>query len=253
MDESNREIVFEGCFNFRDLGGYRTSDGSRIAWRRLFRSDHLSLLSGGDCQRMERDLGIITVLDLRDTQTVAARGPARLGVRCVNVPLLSDEVVAQSGPKIAESSPRTFMRHTRDDATAEAVAAVFALLADESSYPLVFHCLGGKDRTGLVAALVLGVLGVDDEDIARDYAMTESNMARTIERMRKRGLLPEDGSFTKEIPREFFETPPSAMISLLQEIREQHGSVRGYVTSCGVDATALDGLARALLPPGVDA
>jgi protein-tyrosine phosphatase len=211
------------------------------------------VLSDGDCQRMERDLGIITVLDLRDTQTVAARGAARLGVRCVNVPLLSDEVVAQSGPKIAESSPRTFMRHTRDAATAESVAVVFALLADESSYPLVFHCLGGKDRTGLIAALVLGVLGVVDEDIARDYARTEPNMVRIIERLRQRGLLPADGSFTKELPRSFFETPPAAMISLLQEIREQYGSVRGYVTSCGVDAATLDGLERALLAPAGDA
>ena len=247
MDEPDREIVFEGCFNFRDLGGYLTSDGRWTRWRRLFRSDHLALLSDGDCQRMERDLGIMTVLDLRDTETVAARGPARLGARCVNVPLLSDDVVAQYGQKIAESSPRTFMRHTRDDATAEAVAAVFALLADESSYPLVFHCLGGKDRTGLVAALVLGALGVSDEDIVRDYAMTGPNMARIIERMRKLGRLPTDGSFTKEIPRSFFETPPAAMESLLHEIREQHSSIRGYVTSCGVDAATLGGLEHALL------
>jgi hypothetical protein len=94
---------------------------------------------------------------------------------------------------------------------------------------------------------VLGVLGVADGDIIRDYAMREVNMARYIERARKQGRLPADGSFTKELPRSFFETPPAAMVSLLQELREQHGSIRGYVTSCGVDAATLGGVEQALL------
>ena len=105
----------------------------------------------------------------------------------------------------------------------------------------------------MVAALVLGVLGVADEDIARDYAKTERNMAGEIGRLRKQGRLPADGSFTAEIPRSFFETPPEAMLSLLHEIRERHGSIRGYVTSCGVDSVALAGLERALLVPEADA
>ena len=253
MEERDREIVFEECFNFRDLGGYSTADGRRTRWRRLFRSDHLAYLTARDCQRMESDLGIATVLDLRDQAGISER-PTKLGVKNVNLPLLSDAALARMQPMIAEVSPRTFMRHTRDEATTAILAAIFSLLADESSYPLVFHCLGGKDRTGVVAALVLGVLGVADEDIARDYAMTEPNiMTRGAERLRKHGQLPADGSFPAEIPRSFFETPPDAMFSLLNEIREQHGSIRGYVTSCGVDAATLAGLERALLTPGADA
>jgi protein-tyrosine phosphatase len=244
--QHEREIVFEECFNFRDLGGYATSDGRRTRWRRLFRSDHLAYLTARDCQRMERDLGIATVLDLRDSAR-ASQSPAKLNAKCVNLPLLSDDAVARMQPKIAEVSPRTFMQDIRDEATAAILADVFSLLADESSYPLVFHCMTGKDRTGVVAALVLSVLGVADEDIARDYAMTEPNMARSIERLRKQGRLPADDSFTAEIPRSFFETPPDAMLSLLHETREQHASIRGYVTSCGVDAATLAGLERALL------
>jgi protein tyrosine/serine phosphatase len=202
---------------------------------------------------MERDLGIATVLDLRDPAR-ASQSPAKLNAKCVNLPLLSDEAAARMRPKIAEVSPRTFMRLNRDEATTAILADIFSLLADESSYPLVFHCLGGKDRTGVVAALVLGVLGVADEDIARDYAMTEPNiMTRGAERLRKQGRLPADGSFTAEIPRSFLETPPEAMLSLLHEIREQHGSIRGYVTSCGVDAATLAGLERALLAPSAEA
>lgn len=245
MDEPSREITFEGCFNFRDLGGYGAADGRQTRWRRLFRSDSSALLSVGDCQRMERDLGIATVLDLRTAEN-HTESPSKLGVKCVNLPLFSDEAEAQSKSRI-DVSPRTWMRGTRDAAEDAVIAAVFAFLADESSYPLVFHCRMGKDRTGLIAALVLGVLGVADEDIVRDYAMTEPNMARTIERLRAVGRLPGDGSFTKELPRSFFETPPAAMRSLLQELREPYGSIRGYVTSCGVDASTLDALERALL------
>ncbi len=245
MDEPSREITFEGCFNFRDLGGYEAADGRRTRWRRLFRSDHSALLSESDCQRMTRDLGIATLLDLR-TPAMQTELPSKLSVKCVSLPLYSDEAEAQMKTRI-DVSARTWMRINRNDAEDAAVATAFSLLADESSYPLVFHCIMGKDRTGLIAALVLGVLGVADEDIVRDYAMSEPNMPRYIERMRQRGRLPADGSFTKELPRSFFDTPPSAMVSLLQEFREQHGSVRGYVTSCGVSGATLDGLEQALL------
>jgi len=248
MDEPTREITFDGCFNFRDLGGYRTSDGRQTRWRRLFRSDHSALLSEGDCLQMERDLRIATVLDLR-TPATHSEWPSKLGVKCINMPLFSDEAEAQMQSLVADVSARTFMRATRDEAEEAVIARVFVLLADESSYPLVFHCLMGKDRTGLIAALVLGVLGVADEDIVRDYAMTEPNMARTIGRLRERGRLPADGSFTKEIPRSFFKTPPAAMRSLLRELCERFGSIRGYVTSCGVDSPTLASLERALLTP----
>jgi len=247
MDGPTREIIFDGCFNFRDLGGYRTSDGRQTRWRRLFRSDHSALLSEGDCLRMERDLRIATVLDLR-TPAMHNESPSKLGVTCINLPLFSDAVEAQSRSRI-DVSARTWMRGTRDDAEDAVIARVFAHMADESSYPLVFHCLMGKDRTGLIAALVLGVLGVADEDIVRDYAMTEPNMARTIQRLRKLGRLPADGSFTKEFLRSFFETPPASMRSLLRELCERSGSIRGYVTSCGVDAPTLAGLEHALLTP----
>ena len=246
MNRPSREIVFEGCFNFRDLGGYRAGDGRSTRWRRLFRSDHLSRLTETDRERMESGLGIATVLDLRDAAT-ASELPQNVGANVVSLPLFDEEGMARMRPRVAEVSPRTLMRLVRTETTAEAIAAAFALLAEESSYPLVFHCLTGKDRTGLLAALVLGVLGVSDDDVTRDYAMTEHNMSRTIERLRRLGRLPAGDSFSAELPREFFETPPSAMRSLLRELRDQYGSVRGYVTSCGVDAPTLAGLERALL------
>lgn len=245
MDEHSREITFDGCFNFRDLGGYPTASGRRVRWRRLFRSDHSAALSEGDCERMTGELGLCTVLDLR-APAWQQESPSKLGVRCVSLPLYSDEAEAGMKSRI-DVSARTWMRMNRDDAEGAVIAKVFALLADETSYPLVFHCIMGKDRTALIAALVLGVLGVADEDIVRDYAMSGPNMRRWVERLRDRGRLPADGSFTKELPRSFFVTPPSAMRSLLDEVRYTHGSVRGYLNSCGVAAAMVAGLERALL------
>jgi protein-tyrosine phosphatase len=245
MVEPDREISFEGCFNFRDLGGYDASAGRRTKWRRLFRSDSLSRLTEQDSDRMEHELGVRTVLDLRSS-AMNQELPPKVRARCVSVPLLSDEAEALAASRM-DLSPRTFMRATGDSVEDAMVAKVFSFLATESSYPLAFHCLVGKDRTGLVAALILGVLGVDDEDIVRDYAMTERNMVRTIARLRSVGRLPADGSFTKEIPSTFFETPPEAMVALLKEIRERFGSIRAYVASCGVDDAALGGVERQLL------
>jgi protein-tyrosine phosphatase len=95
---------------------------------------------------MERDLGIRNVLDFR-TSVMHAELPSKLGVMCVSLRLFSDEAAEQARSTL-DVSPRTFMRGTRDRAEEAVIARVFALLADESSYPLVFHCATGKDRTG---------------------------------------------------------------------------------------------------------
>jgi protein-tyrosine phosphatase len=127
---------------------------------------------------------------------------------------------------------------------------IFALLADETTYPAVFHCTTGKDRTGLVAALVLGALGVSDDDIVRDYAMSGANMDAWIEHRRKIGTLPADGSFPSDLPRTFFDTPPEVMESTVGAIRHEHGSVRQCLVAHGVAPSALSGLEHALLGAG---
>ena len=104
--DPDRTLVFEGCVNFRDLGGYRTADGRRIGWRRLFRADGLSKLSDDD-HRQLNELGVATVIDLRTVDEAEQRGrfPVdRVPVRYVDLPLTDVLPTPEELPSWREAS-----------------------------------------------------------------------------------------------------------------------------------------------------
>src|SRR5512144_2600872 len=150
----HRRIELEGCLNFRDLGGYPTRDGRRVRWRRLFRSDGLHLLTAADIRRLREEIGLAEVIDLRSTTELASEGRGMLAaepLRFHHVPLFDGEVREQ-----------------------RARAAEITLA--EASGPAVFHCAAGKDRTGVISAILLALLDVPDEVIVADYAATQDNL-----------------------------------------------------------------------------
>ncbi|KAI7828408.1 protein-tyrosine phosphatase-like protein, partial [Kickxella alabastrina] len=107
-------------------------------------------------------------------------------------------------------------------------ATVLRIFADPAAYPILFHCQHGKDRTGIVAMLLLGILGVDDDIIAADYALSQKN----LETVRDRMILLDMGAVG--LPESFCDSPASAMHNLLRHIRAKYGSVRGYLLSAGL-------------------
>jgi protein-tyrosine phosphatase len=123
-------------------------------------------------------------------------------------------------------------------------AAVFAVLADTDALPAVFHCAAGKDRTGLLAALLLGALGVEAHDIVADYALTQVTMERFIERVRSEST---GASLIDAAPQAFFAAEPAAMARVLDDLELSHGSVHGYVRAIGVTADVLNRLEALLL------
>ena len=176
-----RHVRFEACFNFRDLGGYQTAGGHRVRWATLYRSDTLHRLTATDAEAFNA-LGLRTVIDLRSLTEIDQFG--RLGVTREDltwrsVPMLDNVRLAlpdPSDPPVVPSRPdpatpgEPYVRIAEE--FAPSVAAVFGILAGEDALPAVFHCTSGKDRTGILAALVLEVLGVADEVIASDYVLT---------------------------------------------------------------------------------
>ena len=126
-------------------------------------------------------------------------------------------------------------------------AAAFDLLADLGSLPAVFHCAAGKDRTGLLAALVLAVLGVDAESIVEDYALTQDVMHLIVARMLERH--PERVETIGVVPAGFFAASPEAMWHVLARLTYLHGSVRNYVRNLGVSADVIESLEGALVVP----
>jgi protein-tyrosine phosphatase len=227
-----RLVELAGAFNFRDLGGYPTIEGRVTRWGRLFRSDSLHELTAGDVRTL-KSMGLATVVDLRTPRELDRTGRGLLAGEPVAFAHLSviredgGEAVGAPAEPTGELSERYlwYLDHGR-----EALAGALALVADPDHLPLVFHCAAGKDRTGVLAALVLDILGVDPAVIVADYVVTAERMELIIAAYR-------------------FGVEAATMERFLDTLRQQFGGARGWAGAAGVDTTALDRMAELLLEP----
>jgi protein tyrosine/serine phosphatase len=123
------------------------------------------------------------------------------------------------------------------------IARVVATLA-QSSTPAVYHCAAGKDRTGVISAILLGLLGVREEIIVADYAATQQNLQEIVDR-----LLQSEGyrEVLDSLPADTMHAEPETMFSLLRQIRQRYGSIRGYARDIGLEDAEIDRLEARLL------
>jgi protein-tyrosine phosphatase len=247
--ELQRTDGLPGCFNFRDLGGHRTKKGETVRWRRLFRADAPRVVDDAECRELER-LELATLIDLRTDDEIATRG-------CVlhpyagdyyHLPLLATvphetELASWSSPGFVTASYRRML-----DEGADAMREIIAVLSDPASYPVLFHCSAGKDRTGVVAAVLLGALGVSGSDIVTDYARSGPAMAEMLAWMRVE--YPDAGDALDATAPALLSAEPASMAGLIKAVRRDFGSFNGYVRALGVDS-AIPHLRRALLRPAV--
>lgn len=243
-----RRVPFEHLHNFRDLGGYRTADGRETAWGLLYRADSLGKLtiSPADAARFAA-LGVRTVIDLRYPFEIKASGrvPAQDGLAYHNLsiehrpydqPALGPDV--QPGPYLAER-----YREVAEDGPVE-IRAALELIAADTDGPVVFHCASGKDRTGLIAALVLTLLGVPDDAVAADFALTEEVREALITQWSQKygGRRPGWPGYGR--------TPAEVVTRLYAGLAADYGSVVGYTEQrLGLDADFRARLRARLLQP----
>ncbi len=195
---AERRLALQGARNFRDLGGYATSDGRRVRWGRLYRSDALDQLSDADLEHLSR-LGIRLVCDLRSAaereaapdRLPPARRPALAWLPIggegfdpgeLQRRILSGDLEGLDLAELLVEANRSFAREGSPP-----VAALFERLADPAQLPALVHCTGGKDRAGFAAALVLLALGVPRESVFDDYLLTNYFTHEETER-RLRGI-----------------------------------------------------------------
>jgi protein-tyrosine phosphatase len=231
-----RRPLIEGAPNLRDLGGYETADGRRVKWGRLFRSSNLGRLTDRGLGQVKR-LGIKTVCDFR-TEAEALKLPNRFpdspDVDYIRLPIqhshfeptavfnrirqgdydwISEDFMIQGYIESLEGYPKVWSR-------------MFQLMSDPLRRPLLFHCTGGKDRTGAAAALTLIALGVPTETAIADYGLSDGynvDVRRTIyDHLRPLGV-----DITKVEP--YFTAPESRIRTLLRHIDDHYGSVVGYL------------------------
>ena len=213
---------------------------------RVFRSDSLASLSEADIRYVVATLGLRTAVDLRAGHEVDDHP---------HEPLADAGVAVHHRPIVAETRRRGGDTPT-DLAIDEAYmmmlerfgdrfATVVELVADSGGHPVAFFCAGGKDRTGLVAALVLGALGVADETIAADYALTAGILPVLLERNRVRAEA--RGVPAEVVEHELLTADATTMLAVLERLRSDHGSVDGYLKSHGLPADAVPSLRTRLL------
>ncbi|MDQ2727452.1 MAG: tyrosine-protein phosphatase [Actinomycetota bacterium] len=229
-----RLIAMEGCFNFRDLGGYRAAGGHSLRWRRLFRADGLHRLTDADRQRLV-ELDVRTVLDLRTPSELDRHGqlswPGRaFGWRNLAMMDVLPEVDEFNDTwATTEGVSRQYLSILAG--AAPAITEALDTLSQPATYPLVMHCMAGKDRTGILAAVVLGLIGVADDDIIADYTLSAEAMERMLGHQRR--LLPERAAELDASAAAMVHAEPATMARFLVGLRAEHGTFEGYAASLG--------------------
>jgi protein-tyrosine phosphatase len=244
-----RVVTLDGPLNFRDMGGYRTTTGHTTRWRTLFRADGLQTLTAADLTIL-RGYELKTVLDLRSQHELDVRGqfPTNdMNVVFHNLPVLDEtwdkDAALQANLPVTEFLHMAYRKMLDDGGTRFADAVRLLSLPD--ALPAVFHCAAGKDRTGLLAGLVLGAINVERELIVADYALTGLSMGEFIRRVIARD--PESAERIHGAPKAFFAAEPEAMRRTLLDIDNMHGSIANYLRSLGLEQDILDRLAETLL------
>jgi len=240
---SSTLVDLDGTHNLRDIGGYATATGSSIALGRVYRSDHLNLLTDEDLDVLD-GLGINSVFDFRGGREIELQ-PSRLWSAVethVHLPIADDnpsptgEIVQEKGflekvesgelVEVTEADVADTYINILEAHSPKFVPVLEAIAARRGA--LLFHCTAGKDRTGLATALIHGLCGVSREDIVHDFAL--SNVLRLPHRLAV--LRPRFAAIGVDIEPLIpaLAAPESAMHAALDHIDSEHGGIHGYVT-----------------------
>lgn len=241
----NRHIKVEHAFNIRDIGGYPTRDGQTTQWNRFLRSDGLHQLHEADMQVL-LDYGLRRVVDLRlpkelesspnvfsDSELVDYRHQSFIDPAVLKK--LQQEPVQDRTHLRADQEYRTWLDHCQPS-----IRDILVSLSDDDAGVALYHCSGGKDRTGLVTALLLGLVGVADELIAADYALTARyNINSTFK--------PPESDIHNWQDYEAAYCPPVVMQEALEHLKQSYGGVPDYVRHIGVTNDQVERLQCQLL------
>lgn len=247
MNPQTRTALLQGASNFRDLGGYATTDGRRVRHGRVFRSDHLAGLSAADVALLQ-GWGLSHSMDFRGVDERAATPYAVAGVQ--NIALSIEPTVVRKVKELLDQGVvpshddavvlmcetyRDFVNHN-----SAAFGQFFRQLLTHRT-PQVFHCTAGKDRTGFAATLLLSALKVDRATILHDYLLTNALYQRTHT---QEGVLPT------AVRNVLWQVQPEFLAAALSEVDQGHGGMDAYLRGpIGLSASDLAQLQNDLLLP----
>ena len=247
----DRTLLWDGCLNVRDLGGHPTQDGGETRFGAIVRGDSARQLSDSGWEAVV-DYGIRTIVDLRFHDELEADPPGELPVDVVHVSLLGEGVAtdadawaainaaAEAAPTAAGATQAVYLEFLERFRRrfGEAIGAI----ADAPDGAVLVHCQGGKDRTGLIAALLLRLAGVGIDEIADDYALSADNLRPQFQAWFDDAPDAEERARRERIS----ATPRDAMAGVLEELEQRYGSVRNYLLAAGATEAQLDRAAARL-------
>ena len=240
---NDRRLALDGAVNFRDIGGYETESGATIKWQTLYRADGLSNLSEADIDVMRR-LGISSVLDLRTTlEFEGGTFPVEhVAVELHHLPLMNDVPDPEAFKTIPGFLATSYVEMLESASTE--IAKGLRIVLDPANLPAIVHCSVGKDRTGVLTALILGLLEIPRSVIIDDYALSADVMHHVRDRLVAR--YPEATDLIENAD-EIFSAAPRNMEFFLDAVTEKWGSIEAYVLSIGLSTEEIAYLRSALL------
>ncbi|MEV5648507.1 tyrosine-protein phosphatase [Nocardia sp. NPDC052254] len=246
---ARRWVEFDAIDNVRDLGGLPVIGGGSTRFGVALRSSTLQQASAADAALLLGSLGLRTLIDLRLPDEVVREGYGLIGalpIDTVNLPIRKSPQSSLAARDLVPDKTRVDLAQLYGAllaGSAEEIVAAARLIADPDRRAVVFHCAAGKDRTGVLAAVLLDAVGVAPEAIAADYALTNERMARVRARLDSlgsyRGLPPADTGI--------LAVDPAVMLSFLGELHREHGGAAAWLLARGLTATQLTLLRRALV------
>jgi len=244
MRTRNRLIDVDGVVNFRDLGGLRFAGGSTTAFGKIFRSGSLDRATDLGIATLVDELRVKTVVDLRTPTEIAWNSDSyRLmhdpRVRYAQVSILPDHVLNSEifpvGQPIAIGE--VYFRHVVN--APKEIAQAVALVVAPQNAPIVLHCAAGRDRTGMVVALLLDAIGVLREDVIADYAATNASADKITESLRLNPIYAADRPVSEHEP---LGADPRSVIAFLDQVEARFGDSRQCLQWCGVPVQDIDRL-----------
>ena len=251
-DPQDRYLAWDACYNIRDIGGYPTQHESRTRWRALVRADNLYRLTPQG-QAALRDYGVRTVIDLRfarelerEANPFAAQQDAEGMPRYLHLPVMDpDDAETNAALDAAESMQAEYviMLEKNKVRIGSVIKAVAASLAEGG---VLVHCHGGKDRTGIVVALLLSLAGVPRQTIVEDYALSEA----LLEPPHSAWLEKQAQAHGQPIERpRWMYSRPETMQGALDYLDLQYGGVEGYLESAGMTQAEMTQVRKHLTAP----
>ena len=246
-----RTLSWDGCVNVRDLGGHRTEGGRVTQFGRVIRADSIRRLSDDGWGALV-DYGVRSIIDLRYHTELEADPPRELHVDVLHLSLFGepdDERWAELDALGAAASDdagftRVIYLEVLEEHRANLARAVAAVGAAPDG-GVVVHCQAGKDRTGLVTALLLRLAGVSRADVAEDYGVSERNLAP----LNDAWIAEASDQLERERRRRIGATPADAMYGVLEELERRYGDIGRYLRAGGATEVDLDAARTRLLEP----